>query len=83
MGPGLMELLREPLRSRWLLDVELLLRLRNQQNLPHEIALEKLVYELPLRQWREVGESKVKPMDLFRSIWHLWCLHRRYRNTRN
>ncbi len=79
---AMVKMLEQPTLSRWLVDVELLLRLRQHMGGGQSASLETLVYELPLRQWREVGESKVKPMDLFRSLGHLWSLHRQYRSTR-
>ncbi len=82
ISDGLMKMLDQPMLSRWLVDVELLLRLRQHMGGGQAQALETLVYELPLRQWREVGESKVKPMDLFRSLGHLWSLHQQYRTTK-
>lgn len=59
------EIFSRPFHSRWLFDVELLLRLRGR------------VEEVPLRAWREVGGSKLglgamlrAPFELARIVWY-------------
>lgn len=58
-------LFKQPFHSRWLFDVELLLRLRGRAE------------EVPLRAWREVPGSKVgllamarAPFELARIVWY-------------
>lgn len=62
----------EPFRSRWVLDVEMLARLRSEMG-PERLAAR--LFEVPLPRWRDVAGSKltmshgaVAFVDLFR-IW--------------
>lgn len=64
--------LAEPFQSRWVFDVELLARLTSG---PHAIDPER-IREEPLRVWRDVGGSKLRPahmagaaVDLGRIAW--------------
>lgn len=50
----------EPFLTRWLFDLEMLVRLRNQAG---PAALE-MTREVPLRHWAEVGGSKLKLSDM-------------------
>jgi dolichyl-phosphate beta-glucosyltransferase len=54
-GPALRRSLVEPFRSRWAFDVELLGRLRSAGVQPEELL------EVPLREWRDVHGSKLRP----------------------
>ena len=54
--------LREPFHSRWAFDVELLGRLLIGVDGATPVALNRFV-EVPLRQWVDVGGSKVRPLD--------------------
>ncbi|MHC4883684.1 MAG: glycosyltransferase [Planctomycetota bacterium] len=63
--------LSQPFLSRWLFDVELLLRLvHGEGRSPAE-----LFREIPLECWRDVAGSKVKPSDIFpvlRDLYRIW-----------
>lgn len=65
----------EPCSSRWLFDVELLARCRNQFG--REVVLQRVVEE-PLLEWHERPGSKLRFKDLLRIPGELWRLHRRY-----
>lgn len=68
------KLFGDPFVSKWLFDVELLVRIRRL--VPIEERW-RAVLEIPLRTWVEVGESKVtlknvllQPFELARMAWH-------------
>lgn len=56
--PALRECLGMPFHSRWIFDVELIARFQTAS--PH-VRLDDLIHEFPLREWRDVGGSKVGP----------------------
>ncbi|MDR0766061.1 MAG: glycosyltransferase [Odoribacteraceae bacterium] len=68
------EIFRAPFLSKWLFDVELLLRLRR---LPGEPL--RHVQEIPLHAWHERPGSKIKPSYLFRVPLELYKIWREYR----
>ncbi len=55
--------LAQPFQSRWLFDVELLLRLRDEHH-----GLESVAYEYPLESWTEQPGSKVGAMSYARAL---------------
>ncbi len=59
--PEALALFREPFRTRWLFDVELLARLIRARG--GRDAVLGVVRELPLHTWREVPGSKVRVRD--------------------
>lgn len=80
VGPLLHAALSRPMTTRWLLDVELLMRLREVGMGP----LPQTVLELPLARWRDTRDSRVHPSDFFvslRQLADLWRRHRRARRT--
>ncbi len=50
-----------PFETRWIFDVEILARLL--RSMGRDAVLAKVI-ELPLRSWRDVPGSKIRPMDL-------------------
>jgi dolichyl-phosphate beta-glucosyltransferase len=61
-----------PFGSRWIFDVELVARYcRHRSGLVG-------IYELPLDRWRDVGESKVRPIDFVRAIGEMVIIYRTY-----
>lgn len=77
--PGFRSCLEDPFISRWIFDVELIARMlkicQQERRDPHEAF-----YELPLHDWDDVADSKVRPRDFVRAINELWQIRRRYRN---
>lgn len=63
--------LAEPFLSRWLFDVELIARVRDQLGAG-------AMRELPLPEWRDTGGSKVRLSDFLRAPLELWRIRRRY-----
>ncbi len=69
-----------PFISRWLFEVEILLRFLHA--FPSGDEREKATegfYELPLKAWRDVGGSKARGRHYARSLWDLYGLWRHYR----
>jgi dolichyl-phosphate beta-glucosyltransferase len=71
-GDAALAAFEEPFITRWLFDVEILLRLRNLRG-----SLDG-AYEYVLPRWVDVAGSKVKRSDFFRAIGELLRLRRMY-----
>ncbi len=68
-----------PFRTHWVFDVEILARMwnyRQRHELPHPA---EAIYEVPLKQWRDVGGSKVRPSDFVVAFGQLLDIQRHYR----
>jgi glycosyltransferase involved in cell wall biosynthesis len=73
--PRTRALFAEPFRSRWLLDVEVLLRM---EGVPGAEPARSVI-EVPLGEWRDVPGSKVRwwtALGAFRALAGLWWRHR-------
>jgi dolichyl-phosphate beta-glucosyltransferase len=68
----------EPFRSRWIFDVELLARFVHSLSAAQQ-SPEEVIHELPLRQWRDVAGSKVRPSDFIRAAIQLADIAYHYR----
>jgi dolichyl-phosphate beta-glucosyltransferase len=66
-----------PFLSRWIFDVELVARYCRTRN------GQTGIYELPLDQWRDVGESKVRTIDFVRAIGEMLIIYRTYARPGN
>ncbi len=64
-----------PFHSRWLFDVELLMRLEPEE-------LRRCVREIPLEVWRDVPGSKMRLMEMLRSLVELVRIAREERQLR-
>lgn len=76
--PSLQSFFEQPFYSRWIFDVEILARLiqeRRGQPLPQP---EQIIYELPLKVWRDIPGSKLKSRDFVRAAWELYQIRQRY-----
>ena len=63
--------------SRWIFDIELVARYcRERSGLVG-------IYEQPLDQWRDVGESKVRPIDFVRAAGEMLIIYRTYARPGN
>lgn len=60
----------KPFLSKWLFDVELLKRLQKIHN------LNEVVKEIPLENWTEIGNSKIKVIDFFKIPFELLKIYR-------
>jgi dolichyl-phosphate beta-glucosyltransferase len=80
MSPALREVFGKPFLSRWIFDVEIIARFISLWG-RHATALR--IYELPLRQWKDVEGSKVSGGDFFKALRDLWRIRRTYRRARD
>src|SRR5262245_28664680 len=80
--PVLRPLLAEPFLTRWLFDVELLMRLQRLHREGSFPAAESTVREVPLVRWTDVPGSKVTPLDFFRAWRDLKRIRRAYGEQR-
>ncbi|MEW5855468.1 MAG: glycosyltransferase [Myxococcota bacterium] len=72
------ELFREPFLTRWVFDVEILARwIKANQSLPRPV-LEARVHEIPLKEWKDVKGSRLKPMDFVKAPLELARIWRHY-----
>ena len=77
-APEARSLFTEPFLTRWLLDVEILARLVAANRPDGAAHVREIVYELPLRQWHDIGTSKVRALDFARGAIDILRIHRRY-----
>lgn len=73
VGDRCRALFAQPFGSRWIFDVEFLARYVETN------GRKSGIYELPLDEWRDIGDSKVKPTDFVRAIGEMAQIYRRYR----
>ena len=76
--PFIRALFQQPFLSRWIFDVEILARLiqaRRGKNLPQA---DRVIYEFPLMEWRDIPGSKLGYRDFFRAAWELCRIHNHY-----
>jgi len=78
VGAEIRALFEEPFLAGWSFDVELLARLIAARRGRPGPGAGELLCEIPLRQWRDVGVSKVRGLDFFRSLVELLRIRRRY-----
>jgi glycosyltransferase involved in cell wall biosynthesis len=67
----------DPFLTRWLFDLEMLARLRNQVG----TSIVETTIEVPLHAWREVGGSKLRPRDLINVPRELAMIRRYYKRS--
>jgi dolichyl-phosphate beta-glucosyltransferase len=75
-SPATRQLFVEPFSSRWIFDVEMLMRWRVACG--QAGAANSQLFELPLEHWREVKGSKLKSTDFLKAVLELWTIHSRY-----
>jgi glycosyltransferase involved in cell wall biosynthesis len=66
-GPLVADLFSRPFDSRWIFDVEILARLRALAAVDSQLSVNSTMFELPLDEWREVGDSRLRPRDFIRA----------------
>lgn len=79
-SPSTTSLFESPFHSRWLFDLELILRMRAQAAAHGGGALESLIYEVPLNTWRDVAGSRVSQAYFLWAVFDLLSLRLRYGN---
>jgi hypothetical protein len=61
--PGTAEIFAERFISRWIFDVEIIARMIAVHRRRNGVPVERLIYELPLQEWQDVGGSRIKLID--------------------
>lgn len=70
-------LFAEPFVSRWIFDVEIIARFLKVPSSERPPADGGIV-EMPLKVWKDIAGSKVKPQDFFKAMGDLWRIRNRY-----
>lgn len=65
------QIFEKPFVSKWLFDVELLKRLQKTHD------LKKVVREIPLEEWEEIGNSKIRFSDFLKIPYELFKIYRK------
>ncbi len=79
-SPGLEQVFSTPFLSHWLFDVEIVARYRAILRAERR-RISDAIYEVPLREWRDVGQSKVRPRDALLAYVDLARIYLRYPRT--
>jgi len=80
VGPELAAAFGEPFMSRWVFDVELLVRLMGAWEAAGVEAAD-VIEELPLLSWKDVAGSKVSMFDAVKAIGEVAAIGQRYRRV--
>jgi len=75
VGPEVARLFAEPFHTRWVFDVELLVRYSRTGEVRNKLV------ELPLMQWRDVGGSKMRLGDFLQAPLELLRIHFAYNTS--
>ncbi|MBC8044385.1 MAG: glycosyltransferase [Rhizobacter sp.] len=67
-----------PFLARWVFDIEIFARLIIRRRERGEPPAETVIYELPLKVWKDVRGSKVKSQDFLTAFWELLRIRRHY-----
>lgn len=70
---GVREIFATPFVSKFIFDAEIIARFVRQHG---RAAALPAMYELPIREWRDVHGSKVRSRDFARALSDLWKIHR-------
>ena len=71
-------LFHHPFVSKWIFDVEILARLIQSRRGTRLFQPEQIIYEFPLREWRDVPGSKLTYRDFARAMRDLFRIWNRY-----
>jgi glycosyltransferase involved in cell wall biosynthesis len=78
VSPLVTDLFQQPFQSRWIFDVEILARLIQITRGKDVPQPDRLIYEFPLTEWRDIPGSKVRFFDFIKAAWELYRIRRRY-----
>lgn len=65
----------KPFTTNWLFDVEILARVRNKYGMKETLGI---ITEIPLKDWKDVGGSKIKLKHFFKVPFQLLQIHKIY-----
>jgi dolichyl-phosphate beta-glucosyltransferase len=71
-------LFAEPFTSRWLIDIEVIARLIQMHRERGIRGPEDIIVEVPLKEWRDIAGSKVRPSTFVKAAWELLLIRHRY-----
>jgi glycosyltransferase involved in cell wall biosynthesis len=74
----IMGVFRCPFATRWIFDVEIMGRLIATRRGTRRARVDRVVYEFPLHEWRDVAGSKVRPRDFVRAFVELAAIAWKY-----
>ena len=72
------ELFREPFHTRWVFDAEIIARLIVSLSASPDRQAKDVVYEYPLREWKDVRGSKIGPRDYLKAALDLGRIYTNY-----
>ena len=78
VSPLVTDLFQQPFQSRWIFDVELLARLVETTRGKEMPPADRIIYEFPLTEWRDIAGSKVRFYDFIKAAWELYRIRRKY-----
>jgi glycosyltransferase involved in cell wall biosynthesis len=67
-------------QSKWLFDIEIIARLIN---IFGNASARKLIIEVPLHTWIEMGNSRISTFYLLKAPWEMYMIRRRYKLHRS
>ncbi len=82
VSPEIVALFQEPFITRWIFDIEIIARLIRARRGTRQPQPEDVIYELPLRAWRDIAGSKVGASDFPRAIFETLRIQRKYLSRR-
>jgi len=77
---GTRDLFAQPFHSRWLFDLELILRIQRREAAGENRPIDSLIREVPLNTWRDVPDSKISYAYFLWAFFDLLSLRLRYRD---
>jgi hypothetical protein len=83
VSSSIKELFRQRFISRWIFDVEIIARLIQARRGHDLLQADKVVHEIPLMEWRDIGGSKVKARDFFIAMFEIVHIYSRYLGPSN
>lgn len=78
-SPACRALFARPFATHWVFDVEIVARMIRAHRAGAGPDPTAAIREIPLRSWRDVAGSKVRPVDFFKSMLELLRIRRLYR----
>ena len=72
------ELFREPFRTSWIFDAEIIARLIVGLRASSDRQARDVVYEYPLHEWKDVRGSKIGPSDYLKAAFDLRRIYAHY-----
>jgi dolichyl-phosphate beta-glucosyltransferase len=81
IGERVTETFSRPFISRWMFDVEVFIRLSSnilQDEMADADASQVVMYEYPLKEWRDIQGSRLRLRDTFHAVWDLLRIRTKY-----